>query len=98
MAATQSGQTPAVRIRVEGRVQGVGFRYFTRAQANRHGLSGYVRNLADGSVEAEAAGERADLESFISTLERGPGSGHVERCVVDWTTSVDSYRDFSIRS
>ncbi|MBT3344805.1 MAG: acylphosphatase [Gemmatimonadetes bacterium] len=90
-------ETQVLRIRVEGRVQGVGFRYFARAQANRLDLSGFVRNVTDGSVEAEAMGERADLERFVAALERGPGSGRVERCVVDWTVSVDTYKDFVIR-
>ena len=52
---------PTIRVRIRGRVQGVGFRYFTQRQATSLGLGGFVRNLADGSVEVEASGERVAL-------------------------------------
>lgn len=60
-----------VRAIVEGHVQGVGFRYFTMDQARRLGLSGWVRNLPDGSVEAEAEGPREDLLVFWKLWRKG---------------------------
>ncbi|MDF7681242.1 acylphosphatase [Enterobacteriaceae bacterium ESL0689] len=64
---------PAVcmMIKVYGSVQGVGFRYFTQQAALRLGLTGYVRNLADGSVEALACGEREQIMKLITCLEAG---------------------------
>lgn len=62
---------------VRGRVQGVGFRYFTERAAQREGLSGYVRNLADGGVEAQAEGDAAAVERFERALWQGPGGAWV---------------------
>lgn len=65
------------RYRVEGAVQGVGFRYFVRRQAMRLGLVGWVRNREDGSVEAEALGNPGQLAEFETQLRSGPGSASV---------------------
>jgi acylphosphatase len=63
---------------VTGRVQGVGFRYFTRTEALREGLHGWVRNAADGGVEISAEGDREALDRFERALRRGPLSARVE--------------------
>jgi acylphosphatase len=57
---------------VSGRVQGVGFRYFTLRAAEELGLAGWVRNLADGRVEVHAEGPPAALEHLAERLRRGP--------------------------
>jgi len=62
----------AARFFVTGRVQGVGFRFFAQGEAERLGLSGYVRNLRDGRVEAYAIGTPEQLAQFRTQLERGP--------------------------
>ncbi len=62
---------------VEGRVQGVGFRYFTERAARRHGIRGWVRNLPTGEVEIVAEGEDGALESFLEEVRRGPSYGRV---------------------
>jgi acylphosphatase len=62
----------AKRFFVTGFVQGVGFRYFTQGEAQRLNLSGYVRNLRDGRVEAYAIGTPGQLTKFRAALERGP--------------------------
>ncbi len=67
-----------VRVRVTGRVQGVWFRGWTRAEAERLGLSGWVRNAADGSVEAVVAGPEAAVEAMVAALHRGPEPARVD--------------------
>lgn len=87
----------AIRALIGGRVQGVGFRYFTRAQASEYGLKGYVRNLPDGSVEVVAVGEREMLAGFIADLRRGPPTGKVDHCQVSWLEPPEPFAEFSIR-
>ena len=73
----------ARRYLVSGRVQGVGFRYFAQDMARREGLSGLVRNLSDGRVEAVAEGDRESLERFEAALRRGPSHARVESVEID---------------
>ena len=61
-----------LHVVVRGRVQGVGFRWFVRERGRALGLSGWVRNLADGSVEVVANGERLALERLRMLLGQGP--------------------------
>jgi acylphosphatase len=73
---------PAARFRVDGRVQGVGFRAATRLQARALGLRGHASNLDDGSVEVVAEGEAQALEALAQWLEDGPPAAqvaHVQR-------------------
>lgn len=65
--------------RLHGRVQGVGFRWWTRSQADRLGIHGTVRNDSDGSVVVVAVGDTAALETFRDLLERGPSGAKVEQ-------------------
>lgn len=90
-----ASQKQARLFYVEGRVQGVGFRFFVEDEANRLGLCGYVRNLYDGRVEVYALGEEISLERLRSRLEQGPPGSHVER-VMERQAPPKSYRDFSI--
>ena len=69
----------AKRFFVSGFVQGVGFRNFTQLEARRLNLGGYVRNLADGRVEAYAIGTLMQLARFREALERGPRFSSVSR-------------------
>ena len=71
--------TIARRFIVRGRVQGVGFRYFAIRAAQKVGVSGTVRNLPDGTVEAIAEGSETAIAEFRSELEHGPSYGHVSR-------------------
>ncbi len=66
-----------VQLIVHGRVQGVGFRYFTTMEAHRHHIAGFVRNRPDGTVEIEAEGPDAELTAFVTAIETGPRYGHV---------------------
>ena len=68
---------PAYRYVVEGRVQGVGYRYFVMRQADALGVSGYARNRADGSVEVVAEGSEAAMADFEARLRQGPSFAEV---------------------
>jgi acylphosphatase len=68
-------------LRVSGRVQGVGFRWFAEREAVKRNIRGYVRNLEDGTVEILAQAEATDLEEFQERIRRGPAHARV--------TSVD---------
>jgi len=70
-------QRIAKKYRISGRVQGVGFRYFAERAAGRLGLGGYVRNLADGTVEVYAIGDPSLLEVFKTQLAEGPRGARV---------------------
>lgn len=65
-------------FRVTGRVQGVGFRWWTRQNAAGLGLEGAVRNRRDGSVEIHVRGPREDIASFRRMLEAGPSAARVD--------------------
>lgn len=67
----------ACRLVLSGRVQGVGFRWFTRKAAQELGVAGRVRNLPDGRVEVEAAGEPGSLDAFRERLREGPSGSRV---------------------
>ena len=79
---------------VEGRVQGVGFRYFTQKLAQQFGLVGWVRNLPDGTVEVEAEGEDQLFEPFLHALKtknRFAKVNHIQRRLKEETTSERSF-------
>lgn len=69
---------PEAAFRVTGRVQGVGFRWWTRSLATRLGLEGSVRNAADGSVEVQARGPAEGLAELERRLSEGPPHARVE--------------------
>jgi acylphosphatase len=71
-----------LEITVTGRVQGVGFRYFTEDVANSLGLSGWVRNNPDRTVECEAQGEEDVLKEFCTELRKGPPLSRVKDLLV----------------
>ncbi len=69
----------AQRLLVSGRVQGVGFRFFVEETARYEGLSGWVRNLPDGRVEAFIEGDNEAVNRVASKIRRGPRAARVER-------------------
>lgn len=68
----------AYELSVRGRVQGVGFRSWAASRARTHGISGWVRNEADGSVSLFAEGTDSDLDAFIEDLKSGNGFSRVD--------------------
>jgi acylphosphatase len=70
--------------RVTGRVQGVGYRWFVQAEAERLNLGGSVRNLPDGAVAVEAEGSRPKLLDLVTKLRQGPPAARVERVDIEW--------------
>ena len=67
-----------LHVRISGRVQGVGFRWFVREEARRLGLSGWVMNLPGGEVEVRAGGESSSLQRLRRALEVGPTGAQVQ--------------------
>lgn len=81
---------------VRGRVQGIFFRAETRSEALSLGLSGWVRNLADGSVEAVFEGERPHVEQAIEWCAHGPAGASVDRMEANWEEPLGE-RGFQVR-
>jgi len=86
----------ARRFLVSGQVQGVGYRFFSRDAACREQLSGFVRNLSDGRVEAQAEGELEALDRFERSLRQGPPSGQVDEVLVEERTPIGDLTAFRV--
>lgn len=86
----------AVILNVFGKVQGVGFRYYTHKKARELSISGFVKNMPDGSVYIEAEGAAASLEQFISWCDNGPTWARVVK-VNRQDVPVCGFGDFNIR-
>jgi acylphosphatase len=82
---------------VHGRVQGVNFRAYTIRQAIELGLTGWVRNVINGTVETVAEGERESLDSFLAFLSVGSPSSVVTQVDVEWQTATGEFADFRVR-
>lgn len=85
------------RFVVGGRVQGVGFRYFTEEAALREGLSGYVRNRDDGTVEAEVEGDAESVERFELAIRRGPRASRIDSVEVTELRPTGRITGFRVR-
>ncbi len=83
---------------VHGKVQGVGFRYFSKGCAEQLNLTGWVRNLPDGSVEVFACGRRPTLEQFMQSLRVGPVGSWVEKTTFQWLETNERLNGFEIRA
>ncbi|MFW5889770.1 MAG: acylphosphatase [Marinilabiliaceae bacterium] len=85
------------RIFIDGKVQGVGFRYFVLENAQRYGIKGYVKNMPGGSVEIDAEGEREQLDQFLNVCRQGPPAARVDGFKFD-DLPVFGYSRFRIRN
>jgi acylphosphatase len=94
---TAANQLQRLHAVVTGRVQGVGFRASTQAEARRLDLAGWVRNLWDGGVELEAEGAPATLQALLAFLRDGPGLAHVTDVRLAWLAPVGLPRPFEVR-
>jgi acylphosphatase len=84
-------------VLVSGRVQGVSFRYYTQRQANAHNVTGWVRNLADGRVEALFEGDEVAVNHMVDWCRRGPSGAYVTDIRVTHGPFEGSYRGFNVR-
>jgi acylphosphatase len=87
----------ARRLIIGGRVQGVGFRYFTQEVAVRDGVTGWVRNRPDGTVEAYLEGEAEAVTRVERALRQGPRSARVDEVDVAMEPATGEYSEFLIR-
>lgn len=93
---SNDSKTVSKRVSVQGRVQGVGFRAFTKRVASRHDVKGWVRNEPDGTVTAVLQGDQAAVNDVLDAVKDGPRTSHVDGHTV---TDVEPERfdDFTIK-
>lgn len=89
--------TFTAHLQVQGRVQGVGFRYFVQDEAESRGLSGWVRNCFDGTVEAILQGPKDLVEDMISEVRKGPPLSRVRDVHVEWEKPDPGLKGFEIK-
>jgi acylphosphatase len=85
-----------LRVVFSGHVQGVGFRYTAQHYAHQFPVTGYVRNLVDGSVELLAEGDRNDLTLFLKAILNSPLKKHIHQHVESWGDAHGVYNGFKI--
>jgi acylphosphatase len=93
---TALGALARARLRITGRVQGVGFRFYARREAVVLGLNGWVRNDADGSVELVAQGPRARVDAMIRWCHDGPPHSRVDAVEVTWEPAAADLSGFDV--
>lgn len=84
-------------ILVDGKVQGVGFRFFTQLTAANLKLTGWCKNLNDGRVQIEVQGSEETLNQFISALKKGNNFSRIDEMVVDEITVIENEKKYSIK-
>ncbi len=87
----------AVHLIIHGRVQGVGFRYFTQTTAQNLGLVGWVKNRWDGSVEIRAEGPKEKLRRLVNAVRRGPSTAWVDRVEEKWREPTQEFSNFTVK-
>lgn len=85
------------QILVSGLVQMVFFRSYTQQKAQEFGLTGWVKNLSDGRVEALFEGNRENIEKMIEWAKKGPPNAQVDGCEVNWQEYKGEFNNFQVR-
>ncbi len=88
----------SAQLIISGRVQGVCFRYYCREQAEKLGVRGWTKNLADGSVEVMAEGDEEAVRQFVAACRRGPPQALVTNCAETFGAATDRFDSFEIKS
>ncbi len=83
-------------VKISGRVQGVAFRHYTSQTANHHGVTGWVKNNPDGTVEALFEGEESVVRAVLDWCARGPDAARVDSVRVCWVNPDDEHDSFSV--
>ena len=86
-----------IKIIVSGKVQGVGFRYFTHQKASELGINGYVQNLTNGNVKIIAVGKSEQIETLITWAKSGSPSAAVDNLDIESIQADYQYQGFEIR-
>ncbi len=97
MSKTQTSDQVRLHAIVSGVVQGVNFRYYTARQAQSLGVTGWVANRWDGTVEVVAEGTRPQLQPLLDWLGHGPPSATVTGVQADWGKATGEFHSFSVR-
>jgi acylphosphatase len=87
----------SLKATVRGRVHGVFFRAFVHKRADELNLSGYARNMPDGTVEVRAEGEKQQLEKLVGHLRVGPSAARVDEVLTNWAEYTGEYKGFRVR-
>lgn len=90
-------QQRTLLVQIAGKVQGVGYRAATQRTAASLGISGWVRNLPDGRVEACVQGPDSDLERILEWFHKGPPASRVDQVVVAANAESPRFTEFEIR-
>jgi acylphosphatase len=86
------------RVLIDGRLQGINFRYLTQEKANQLGLVGFVRTLADGRIEIEVQGGKAQIEQLLEWCQQEPHSSHIKSILFRYDEKITKgYSNFSVR-
>jgi acylphosphatase len=86
-----------VKVRIEGLVQGVFYRYSTQKKAEELNVRGWVRNVWDGSVECLFEGDQEKIETLITWCHKGPAGARVEKVTTEWEECKGDFEGFSIK-
>lgn len=84
-------------IFISGRVQGVGFRHFTKTNARKLDLKGWVKNLPDGRVEAVFDGEEKHVQEMLNRCKKGPSASYVKKIEEQTVNESETFSEFKVR-
>ncbi|HEX8992142.1 MAG TPA: acylphosphatase [Anaerolineales bacterium] len=94
---TDNNELQRVHVWVKGRVQNVGFRAHVQYSARQIGVTGWVRNVGDDTVEAVGEGKPEQLERLVEAMKRGPRGAQVDESNIEWQNATGEFKDFQMR-